>query len=230
MLRKSVKTVVNKALSEKAYNNTEFNLIVYNVDGIYQSKLIEKQVDPTSVANLKDILVVKSIEIHKQSAKAQGKYKSYKCKDELGDLYDSMLELIVCKEFYEYQKAGFISEIERQKPFSFQKIDPDLKRLYYADIIFKCNKTFSIKTTAKKPLTFTADQKYVCDVKSPLTRKDSTFALKKVLMKVAFGITVVLIVRSYDKAKKTNRITKCKITPKKVTTVLKSTKRKKPVK
>jgi hypothetical protein len=197
------------------------------VNGAYQSKVIEKNVMPSSVADLKDILSIKAIEMHKLTPKGEGRYKRIKCKDENGIIFDSMLELIVVKEFMEYETAGFITNITRQKPFSFKKIDPSLNRTYSPDITFDCVKTFSIKTTAKRPLTFEAGKSYVCDVKSPLTRTDSTFSMKKVLMKIGFGIIVVVITRSYDKPKKTNRKTKQCLAPK---TTSKSIKRKKPAK
>ena len=206
MLKKSPKTIVKLAVQAK--ENIEFNLVVYHIDGVYQSKLIEKNVLPSSVAPLKDIVSIKLIEIHKLTPKGEGKYKRIKCRDELGDEYDSMLELIVCKEFYEYERVGFITNITRQKPFSFKVIDPTFKNTYSPDITFECLKTFNIKTTSKRPLLFEVGKKYVCDVKSPLTRKDATFGLKKALMKIGFGIEVTIVTRSYDKAKKTNRVCK----------------------
>jgi hypothetical protein len=182
----------------------DFNLVVYKdkETGIYKSELIRRDQSPLEVANMSDILTTLPIEMHEISSAKSSRYRAIKCRDELGVVFDSKLELVTIKEMLVYEKAGMITNVSKQVPFSFKKAK--LNRVYKPDITFDCLKTFTIDSV-KGPITFEKGKSYVCDVKSPVTKRDGTYSLKKALMRAVWEIEIIEIVRSYKGTKKTMR-------------------------
>lgn len=196
IIRKAKKQ--NNLLKEE----TKFNLIIYSDNGVFRVDVFERQKTSALKEHVAQIVDIVAFEIHKKSKATNSRYGAIKCEDETGRIYDSKLELIVSKEFITYEKLGYIDNLEFQFLFSFKNVG--LNRSYKADFIFDTLKDFTVETV-KKPITFKAGEHYVCDVKSPGTATNSTFALKKEMMKVFLNKNVIKIIRRYNKPRKTVR-------------------------
>ena len=123
--------------------------------------------------------------------KKQNKYRNVKIEID-GQVFDSQKEYRVYKELTYRQMAGEISNLQRQVKFVL------LPTQYYAtDIKLKNGKP---KMKAERAVEYIADFMYtdtatgltiVSDCKSEITRKDTTYILKRKLMLYFHNIHIV---------------------------------------
>ena len=117
------------------------------------------------------------------------KYKNQPCEDSAGNKYPSLAERAIVEKLRDFAVRGYCTNPTRGV-YRFELNSIEIGK-YTSDADFECLRDFTLITRGGI-YEFKAGQKYVCDVKSPITETTSS-KLRVKMMRAFFGITVCII-------------------------------------